>query len=332
MIGGLFILMVMVGVCIAGYCLGGMGGLVIAIVICLLLLGGSKNDDSELMKLIEAMDNGDENARQKLAEKNLSEKKFCELREKIYLPKAQAGDREAQRWMGLICLYGKNDAKQAKMWYEKAAAQGDVEAMTSLALGYSEVRNDPQHDMGIKGFGYDPQKEMYWYEKAAKLGDGSSQCSLAMEYKLRKDMDQAYYWYTQATYSRDCAARMDAYYGLADIHGYMLNEKYYDTNKEEMYLIRVLRTMQENMNHPNSFHETTYTQAAFSLGSLYSREYMKKQNRTYLLRAAYCYVLAYETGNQYGLTNLRELPYNPTETEWKKWRNDAQRFVYYPPC
>lgn len=332
MIVGLIYLMIIIGLCLGGYIIGGPVGLVIGIVICLLLMGGGKNGDDELIKLIEVMDGGDENARKKLAEKNLSEKKICELREKIYLPKAQAGDKAAQSWMGLICLYGKNDAKQAEMWYEKAANQGDIEAMTSLALGYSDVRNDPEHDMGVKGFGYDPQKEMYWYEKAAKLGDGSSQCSLAQEYNVRGDMDQAFYWYTQATYSTDCAARMDAYCGLADIHGYMIDEKYYDTNKEEMYLIRVLRTMQENMHHPNSFHESTYTRAAFSLGSLYRREYMKKQNRTYLLRAAYCYVLAYENGNQYGLTNLRELSYNPTENEWAKWREDAKRFVYYPPC
>lgn len=86
---------------------------------------------------------------------------------------AQAGDREAQKQLGDAYLHGnlglpKNIA-DAYLWWLKAAAQGDVEAMNNV--GYTLYR-------GMLGK-TDFVAARRWFEKAARAGYGNSMVSLA---------------------------------------------------------------------------------------------------------------------------------------------------------
>lgn len=79
-------------------------------------------------------------------------------------PKAREGDPIAQRKLGLLYLYGKEedrDATLGKYWLEDAAKAGDTESMFALGnLFY----------FGTDGIKSDHQIAMSWYEKAAFRG------------------------------------------------------------------------------------------------------------------------------------------------------------------
>ncbi|EPG8599248.1 tetratricopeptide repeat protein [Klebsiella pneumoniae] len=70
------------------------------------------------------------------------------------------GDVEAQYALGLMYLYGEIldvDYQQAKIWYEKAAAQNDPRAQAKLGVMYA-------NGLGVK---QDYQQSKSWYQKAA---------------------------------------------------------------------------------------------------------------------------------------------------------------------
>lgn len=167
--------------------------------------GGAKKyglTQEELKTIIIQADRENPSAKQALSslfEQGLTSDEHNELRLSIYRPLAEQGDSTAQWWMGLLTNH---DPGQSCHWYEKAAAQGDVDAMRALAMGYSEFANDDSSPSTYPGFGFHPELELAWLLKAAELGDPKSQCDLAFKYiygdNVEKDIDQAIYWYMEA--------------------------------------------------------------------------------------------------------------------------------------
>lgn len=98
----------------------------------------AKSDDkpeSEITAIVEAADSGAPSAKQKLLQcfdNGLTAEKHNEIRRKIYLPKAQNGDANAQYWLGLIAA----NKSERLAWWTKAAEDRNTEAMESLALKY----------------------------------------------------------------------------------------------------------------------------------------------------------------------------------------------------
>lgn len=86
----------------------------------------------------------------------------------------------------------KQDYAQAKIWYEKAAAQNNTLAQYKLGFLY------------MKGFGIpqDYAKANAWYEKAAAQNDADAQFTLGVAYMngwgVRQDYAQAKEWYGKA--------------------------------------------------------------------------------------------------------------------------------------
>ena len=82
--------------------------IILAIIIFVLIVIYATSDDtpeSEITAIVEAADSGDPSAKQKLLQRfdnGLTAEKHNEIRRKIYLPKAQNGDANAQYWLGLI--------------------------------------------------------------------------------------------------------------------------------------------------------------------------------------------------------------------------------------
>ncbi|WLF84948.1 tetratricopeptide repeat protein [Moraxella sp. ZY210820] len=93
------------------------------------------------------------------------------------LKKAQAGDADAQNMIGDGYFEGngiKQDYQKAFEWYMKAANNGHLEAMNSVAYMY---------DNGYASNDVDVIQAEKWYKKAADKGHASSQFMLAIIYR-----------------------------------------------------------------------------------------------------------------------------------------------------
>lgn len=109
-----------------------------------------------------------------------------------YLRLATNGHPEAQFNLALMYQRGvgvNRDPAEAGYWYEKAAASGIVEAMLNLGTLY---------DVG-GGLGPDLNIAAQWYAKAASAGNGQAMCNLGLLYTRNNNLQQAKYWYDQAT-------------------------------------------------------------------------------------------------------------------------------------
>ena len=87
---------------------------------------------------------------------------------KLLMEKANSGDLEAQKTLGLFYLE-KFDYQNSQYWYEKAATQGDAVAQFQVGNFYSVQSN---YKEAIK-----------WFKKAAAGGHAAAQRSLASMYE-----------------------------------------------------------------------------------------------------------------------------------------------------
>lgn len=172
--------------------------------------------EDELERIVYNADHGNEMAAATVREmfrRGMSSEEHNAIRRKVYRPRAEMGDPDAQHWMGL--LSSKSPADSFK-WYSLAAEQGHVASMKSLALGYCSVTNEDGALM--PGFGYDPKKEIYWLTKAAEAGDADAMCTLALNYKIgegvEKDLEECRKLYTRAA----DLGNPKGYLGLAELY------------------------------------------------------------------------------------------------------------------
>lgn len=101
----------------------------------------------------------------------------------------------AQLLLGAQYLLGQGverDPATARLWYEKAANQGDPKAQTILGLLYID-------GTGVKA---DPKQAVLWFRRAAFQGSPEAQLSLGALYAdgegVARDYVQAHMWLTLA--------------------------------------------------------------------------------------------------------------------------------------
>ena len=86
----------------------------------------------------------------------------------------------------------RQDYEEALRWFEKAAAQGEVQSMKNLGWLYEEG----------KGVAQDFKKALRWYRKAASLGNADAESGLAGMYRdgkgTAKDLKKAAELYRKA--------------------------------------------------------------------------------------------------------------------------------------
>ncbi len=125
-----------------------------------------------------------------------------------WAPLAEAGDREAQYFLGNLYAKGAGVAQDhglALHWFRAAAAQGDPYGQ--FALGYLF-----EHGRGVAP---DDRAAVRWYRMAAEQGNLAAQNNLGLMYErgrgVPRDYVMAYLWYARAASSlgpdRDKAAR-----------------------------------------------------------------------------------------------------------------------------
>ena len=105
---------------------------------------------------------------------------------------ATAGDPDAMYQLGLRFTQGKGvrrDYGEAVMWFHRAAAEGQADAMWQLGM---------LHENEGRGVPTDNSKAALWYGKAARLGQGSAMFYLGTLYwggrGVRQDLVEAYKW------------------------------------------------------------------------------------------------------------------------------------------
>jgi hypothetical protein len=189
-----------------------------------LAIRAKKGDPQALQELLEAADQGDEDAQQNLGGmyyNGYGVKKDYKQAAAWYQKAADQGDADAQKSLGDMYYYGygiKQDYKQAVAWYQKAADQGGAYAQNNLG------------DMYYNGYGVkqDYKQARAWYQKAADQRYADAQNNLGdmyyNGYRVKQDYKQARAWYQKAADQGNAAAQ----YNLGDMYdnGYGVKQDY----------------------------------------------------------------------------------------------------------
>lgn len=238
----------------------------------------NKSGDNEFVKIVRAMDNNEEWAQKKMQEiwsNSTNEEELISridnARIEIYKNAAYQGDTKAQYWLGTT-LGGINNEESLRL-LKNLAEKGDIAAMKSIALGYTEYG----------GYGQDDDQYLYWNLMAAKKGDAEAQSTVGLEYMCRKNINEAYKWYSKAAEQDNSRG----YLGIGECYERMnnCNDPHVIEMQEQAFLdaYRTAKTADDLQN------------ASWKLGCLYASEY----KGVYIPeRAAYFFYLAYHNGNQ----------------------------------
>lgn len=126
--------------------------------------------------------------------------------------RAEQGDADAQYQMGVYRFKQSTFpmlAPDVKIWFQRAAKQGNAPAMYSLAK--LAARNHSKDQVAINAL----------YVTAAKRGYAVAQCTVANRYEIGeyvpRDLSQARFWYQQAADQGNAEAQM--YLGYMDMIG-----------------------------------------------------------------------------------------------------------------
>lgn len=113
---------------------------------------------------------------------------------------AGQGNSAAQKWLGAEARDKQHDLQLSILWFERAANQGDTEAMDNLASVYAGSAR-PANEVVSDALA-DPMKTLYWYSKSAGLGDPNAMGAIARIYQEGKltaqNQREAMLWYEMA--------------------------------------------------------------------------------------------------------------------------------------
>ncbi len=252
-------------------------------------------------------DSGDPSAQQKLScyfSKGLTAEKHNEIRRKIYLPKAQNGDANAQYWLGLIAA----NMSERLAWWTKAAENGNTEAMEGLYWG--------SDDLGV-----DKEKARYWLVKAAE-SNPKAMVSLALKYCVGKRTDEALALCNKAGDMSCGQTKVEADRLTAQIYG-DVSFAGYDPEKQKAYLLKALNVKPAPTD--NGF-DDEYAQAALLLSQERNTNSPSESN---VKNAAYCAVIAAVLDRDYA-DRLSEFAIR--QSEFDAWAVDARNYNFHLPC
>jgi len=129
--------------------------------------------------------------------------------QKIFTPLAEAGDPEAQFYLGMLYFTGDGGEKnleEAGNWFERAAKQRDPKAK----------------DKTFEGITKEYDRALYWYRKIAESGYAKAQFYLGVMYAAGRDVDIDYKesarWFEKAARQGDELAQLNI--GLDYIEGH----------------------------------------------------------------------------------------------------------------
>jgi TPR repeat protein len=116
--------------------------------------------------------------------------------------RAASGDADAQCGLGKqyeFALGVPQDYKQAALWLQKSAEQGNIIAQVELGVVFDKMQDYAQ--------------ALIWYRKAAEKGNARAEYNLGLAYQdgesVPKDMEQAIAWYRKAADQGDAFAQLN---------------------------------------------------------------------------------------------------------------------------
>jgi len=116
--------------------------------------------------------------------------------------KAAAGDADAQCGLGKqfeFALGVPQDNKQAVLWLQKSAEQGNIIAQVELGVVFDKMQDYAQ--------------ALIWYRKAAEQGNARAEYNIGLAYQdgeaVPKDAAQAIVWYRKAAEQGDALAQLN---------------------------------------------------------------------------------------------------------------------------
>jgi TPR repeat protein len=114
--------------------------------------------------------------------------------------KATAGDADAQCGLGRqyeFALGVPQDNKQAVLWLQKSAEQGNIIAVVELGIVFDKMQDYAQ--------------ALIWYRRAAEQGNARAEYNLGLAYgngeSVPKDLAQASAWFRKAADKGDALAQ-----------------------------------------------------------------------------------------------------------------------------
>ena len=109
---------------------------------------------------------------------------------KLLTPAAEAGNPNAQFYLGMIYDFGRgvpDNHEKANEWYQQAAVQGQDDAMYNLAISYQLGEGIEQSD----------EMAVYWLGKSALTGDRDAIEVLTYDYAESDEYPEAQYTLAQ---------------------------------------------------------------------------------------------------------------------------------------
>lgn len=136
-----------------------------------------------------------------------------EKAKRILEPLAEAGDAEAQYWIGVMYAHGRGYppvCRQAIRWYERAAAQGHP--LATFNVGFMLYHGWGADPSGCR-FTSDAARAAPWLKKAAEMNVPRAQYLIGHIYEtgngLPRSMDEAFLWIEKAANAGLSEAQFD---------------------------------------------------------------------------------------------------------------------------
>lgn len=231
----------------------------------------------------------------------------------FYKKAAEQGHARAQYSMGFYIK--KENVAEAMKWWEKAAAQGDVDSLGELAS---------QYRVGDEGVEQNVTKSIELYEKKGKEGDSDAYYELGV-FHLKMVLEED-------GFNLDIAKGYECFEKAIDIDGHdgalERCESFYLETENYPALIRIY---EKAIDKRGSFY------AEMKLGELYEKGWGKGTSNK--AKAVNCYTNVAESNNDYSgkakyeLARLyfygeRKNPADPDGTEFTKWLTSASLARY----
>lgn len=229
---------------------------------------------------------------------------------------AEQGDANAQYMLGSYYAYSdeNKDVDTAIKWYEKAAIQGNAEAMFQLGILY-----DPRY-----GPKKNAKKSFYWSKRAAENGHTNAQMRTADKYEegegVTKNLTLSTMWMSKAADAGDD----QAIYYLAG--KYLLGEGVEKDYKEAVRLYK--RAIEKNNVYAKSaIIKVLYENKDYAEAFRYARAYLGEPEDSMPMDWYYTYVVGemYELGRG-TRQNLREAKENYGISCDKGWQDGCDNY------
>lgn len=198
--------------------------LVLSLLLFFLVPARADEDDARLGALKARAEKGNKDASWNLAAIYENRHDYVEAM-KWWQKAASQGDKDALINIGRFYRLGrgvKQDDREAVLWYRKAADQGYYRGESLLGWHYRQGKGVPQND----------EEAAKWFRLAAEQNDDTAQADLGLMYETGKGVKQDYaeaaQWYRKSSELND----QDALRGLGRIYasgGYGLNQDWLES-------------------------------------------------------------------------------------------------------